>query len=47
MDRGFDFMIPKPPFKKKEEDDYNYSIKFTLFRKTFSLSFKVQSRDLK
>jgi hypothetical protein len=47
MDRGFDFMIPRTPSKKKEKGDYDYSIKFTLFRKTFSLSIKVQSRDSK
>ena len=44
MDRGFQLMIPK----EKEEDqksEFNYGIKFSIFGKEFSLSFKVNRKE--
>lgn len=40
--RGFELMIPKPT---KEKADFNYKISFTILKKTFTLSFKVNTEQ--
>ena len=42
MDRGFQLMIPK---SKEEKQRFNYVIRFTLFNREFSLSFKVNRTE--
>jgi len=41
IDRGFELMIPKT-MEETKKDVFNYEIKFTLFKKEFSLRFKVK-----
>jgi len=42
MDRGFEFMIPKPPEVKKKEHLFRQNIQFSLFGRTFRLYFSVK-----
>jgi len=42
QNRGLRAMVPSPP--KKEKSIYDFKIEFVLFKKEFSLSFKVNSK---
>jgi len=41
MNRGFELMIPKKS-KQEKKDYFNHQIKFTLFKKEFSISVQVK-----
>ena len=40
--RGFELMIPKPT---KEKADFSYKISFTILKRTYTLSFKVNTEQ--
>jgi hypothetical protein len=42
INKGFEAMIPKEP---DPQPIYDYNVEFTLFKKVFSLSFKVKRSD--
>ena len=45
IDRGFHAMIPEAPQEVPDTTEFNHDIKFSLFGRTFSLSFKVNKKQ--
>ena len=43
IDRGFELMIPKE--KEVTKSRFDYQIKFSLFKREFMLSFKVNRKE--
>ena len=42
INKGFEAMIPQAP---EQKPIYDYNVEFTLFKKVFSLAFKVKRSD--